>query len=339
VTSAPGGAALLAGWEAPLLDRYDGVLLDLDGVIQLDEQAIPEAPQALAQLAARGVPVAFVTNNAARTPEEVADRLRRLGVDAVTDQVVTSAVVAAELLAAEMPPGAPVLAVGGPGLRTAVEAVGLRRVNSADDEPVAVIQGWGPDVAWAHLAEACVALRAGCRWVVTNDDRTLPSPRGPLPGSGALVASLVTATGRQPDVVVGKPRAPLFAAARERVGGDRPLMVGDRLDTDIAGASAAGIATLLVFTGISRPADLLAAAPGDRPTHVGLDLRALDEGGAPVEVDGDRARCGKTSVTAAGGVSDDGDQLDGLRAAAALAWSGRLAPERYADVLRKLSLD
>ena len=330
---------LLAGWEAPLVDRYDGVLLDLDGVVQLDEQAIPEAPQALDRLARRGVPVAFVTNNAARTPEEVADRLRRIGIEAATTQVVTSAVVAAELLAAEVPPGAPVLAVGGEGLRAAVESVGLRRVDSADEEPVAVIQGWGPGVAWVHLAEACVALRAGARWVVTNDDRTLPSPRGPLPGSGALVASLVTATGRRPDVVVGKPGPALFAAARDRVGGSRPLMVGDRIDTDISGASAAGIATLLVLTGISRPRDLLAAAPEDRPTHVGLDLRALDEGAPPVTVDADGARCGHTRVTAQGSVSAGADRLDGLRAAAALAWSGRLTPERYGVVLEQLSLD
>jgi HAD superfamily hydrolase (TIGR01450 family) len=325
--------------EPPLIARYDGLLLDLDGVVQLDRQAIPGAVEVVNRLAADGLRVAFVTNNAARTPTEVAGRLKDIGVDAHPEQVVTSAVVAANLLAADVPRGAPVLVVGGEGLWQAAGDAGLRPVRSADDDPAAVIQGWGPEVAWTDLAEGCLALRAGARWVVTNDDRTLPSPRGPLPGSGSLVAALVTATDRRPDIVVGKPRPPLFEAARRQISASRPLMVGDRLDTDIAGAEAIGIPSLLVLTGISRPRDLLAAPPAGRPTHVGLDLGALEQPEPEVHMDEGGASCGSTRVSTEGGVSEQPDPLEGLRAAAALAWDGRLPAERYDAVLHELSLD
>jgi glycerol-1-phosphatase len=340
----PAGSSATEGSDAastapPLVAGYDGLLLDLDGVVQLDREPVPAAPEVVNRLAGGGLPIAFVTNNAARTPAEVAQRLDAIGVAAAPEQVVTSAVVAAELLARDVPAGASVLVVGGDGLWQAVVAAGLQPVDCADGDPVAVIQGWGPEVAWTHLAEGCVALRAGARWVVTNDDKTLPSPRGPLPGSGSLVAALVTATGREPDVVVGKPRPPLFEAARRRIAAERPLMVGDRIDTDIAGAHAAGIDTLLVLTGISRPIDLLTAAPPARPTHVGLDLRVLEHSQPRVRRLDDRASCGGTTVTAAGEVSGAADQLDGLRAAALLAWAGSLPASRYGDVLARLSLD
>ena len=328
---------LPAGTERPLLDEYDALLVDLDGVVHLGPDPVPGAAAALA-VAAASVPVVFVTNNASRTPADVAAGLRGMGMAADPEQVITSAMAAAAVLADEVAAAAPVLVVGGEGLRQAVTDAGLVAVDSADDAPVAVIQGWGPQVTWADLAEACIALRYGARWVVTNDDRTLPSPRGPLPGSGSLVAALVTATDRRPDRVVGKPHPELFERAKRNCGGRRPLVVGDRLDTDIAGARAAGLDALLVLTGISRPLELLHAAPERRPQFVGADLAALGESQPPVELEAARARCRGTVVTAAGGVAGPVAAVDGLRAAAALAWSGGLDESRYAGVLRALGL-
>jgi HAD superfamily hydrolase (TIGR01450 family) len=195
-----------------------------------------------------------------------------------------------------------VLVVGGAGLREPLRAHGLVPVASAEDQPVAVVQGWSPDLTWALLAEGAVAVRRGCRWVATNRDATLPSPRGPLPGNGAMVAAVAMATGVEPEVV-GKPGRALFDAAVRRTAAQRPLVIGDRLDTDIAGANAAGLDSLLVLTGVSGPDDLLAAAPERRPTYVGRDLSALRGPCAPIAGD----------VPA-------GDGLDDLRARVRESW-------------------
>jgi Predicted sugar phosphatases of the HAD superfamily len=258
-----------------LAGRYDLVVFDLDGVVYVGAQAVPGAPEAIRALVEAGTPVAYATNNASRRATEVADLLGRLGVPARPEEVVTSARATAELLAGELPPGAPVLPVGAPALGEELAAVGLSPVTRAEDRPVAVVQGYGPNVGWAMLAEACVAIRAGARWVATNPDPTMPSPRGPVPGNGALVAAVATALGREPDTVVGKPAPGLLEAAARRRGARRVLVVGDRLDTDIEGAARAGMDSLLVLTGVATPADLLAAPPHRRPTYVAADLGAL----------------------------------------------------------------
>ena len=333
-------AAALAASARPLLDEHDALLVDLDGVVQLDDEPVTGAPQALARARARGLRVAFMTNNAARPPQDVADRLRRLGVDADPSEVVTSAMAAADLLGTRLPAGAAVLVVGGVGLVDAVSAAGLRPVDHDDAAVAAVVQGWGPDVGWRLLAEGAVALRRGVSWVATNADRTLPSPRGPLPGNGSLVAALTTATGRAPEVV-GKPERALFDAAARRAGGDAPLVVGDRLDTDIAGARAAGLPALLVLTGVAGAADVLGADATARPTYLGMDLGALSEAHPSPRVEGAVAHCAEVTVTADGVVHRDngerGDPLDVLRAACALAWNGLLPPDRYDDVLAAMS--
>jgi glycerol-1-phosphatase len=318
----------LAAATRPLAESYTALLLDLDGVVYLEDQPIAGAAEALHQARTAGLGIAFVTNNAAHTPADVVSRLSGLDVAATDTEIVTSSMAAADLLAADLPPGTPVLVVGGPGLWAAVEAAGLRPTRTANGS-AAVVQGWGPDVAWADLAEATVALRAGARWVATNLDRTLPSPRGPLPGAGSLVAAVELTTGRSPDAVAGKPHAPLFAAARRRIGAGEALMVGDRLDTDIAGALAADLPALLVLTGVSTAADLLAASAESRPTYLGRDLGALTIRHPAVDADG--------TVHRAPGDTDDG--LDGLRSAAARAWSGQLATAEYADTLNALDLD
>jgi HAD superfamily hydrolase (TIGR01450 family) len=338
------------GTPGPLLDGHDLLLLDLDGVLYVGDQPVGGAASALEAVRARGVPVAFVTNNAARTPGTVAEQLREMGVPATDSEVVTSSMAAAQLLADDLDPGAAVLVVGGIGVRQALLDVGLRPVSSADDDPVAVVQGWSAEVGWQMFAEATVAVRAGARWVATNLDATLPSPRGPLPGNGSMVAALTTALGRSPEAV-GKPEPALFRTARRLAAGDRPLVVGDRLDTDIAGARAAGIPAMLVLTGVSSPSDLLRAEPDLRPDYVGRDLGALLSRHLAVEIDaaGDRASCGdwvlrrtgdEVDIESRGGAAHDPDGLDGLRALCGLAWTTPgLTDDMIAAVLKDLDLD
>lgn len=165
--------------------------------------------------------------------------------------------------------------LGAPALRDEILGAGLRPVPGVGDKPMVVVQGFGPDLGWAELAEACVAVRGGAAWYATNADPTLPSPRGPLPGNGSLVAALATALGRQPDAIVGKPDPGLFEQAARARGARRPLVVGDRLDTDVEGANRGGMDSVLVLTGVHQPRDLLLAAPHQRPTFVAEDLAGL----------------------------------------------------------------
>lgn len=305
-----------------LVDGYDLVIFDLDGVVYVGTEPVPGAADAIEQLHADGRAVAYATNNASRRPDEVAQLLVSLGVPAKPDEVVTSSQAAAALLGERLDPGAPVLVVGSDALRTEVTGVGLTTVETADEHPKAVVQGYGPRVGWPELAEACVAVRAGALWVATNTDRTLPSPRGPLPGNGSLVAALATALGRPPDAVVGKPGPVLFQRAARRVGARRVLVVGDRLDTDIEGARGAGMDGLLVLTGVSQPGDLLSAPESQRPTFVGRDLSALFTVDSLLRVPPEGL---DWSVSRRGDgldLSGAGDPMDALRALCAVAWAG-----------------
>jgi glycerol-1-phosphatase len=310
-----------------LADRHDLLIFDLDGVVYLGSSPITGAADAINAVGRTGRAVAFATNNASRRADEVAQLLRSLGVDAGLDQVVTSAQAAASLLAGRLPAGSRVLIVGAPALAGEVEAVGLAAVTRADDRPVAVVQGYGPQVGWPDLAEACVAIHSGALWVATNLDPTLPSPRGPLPGNGSLVAALATAVGRRPDAVVGKPEPELFRTTMARQHSRDPLVVGDRLDTDIEGAARAGMASLLVLTGVACAGDVLAAPDGRRPTYLAADLGGLSTEVDRVRVpdwDGERARSGDWCVTVEQGrlrLRGSGAPVDALRALVGAAWS------------------
>ena len=307
---------------------------------------ISGAADALQLAANRGMRLAYVTNNASRTPSAIAAQLSGMGVRATATDIVTSAQAAAHLLADRFPAGSPVLVVGGMGLRLAVRARGLRPVTTAADGPLAVVQGYAHDVSYGLLAEAALALRAGAFYVATNADPTLPTPRGQQPGNGSLVQLLVTATGCQP-VVAGKPEPPLHAESVQRVGARHPLVVGDRLDTDIEGAVRGGADSLLVLTGVSRPADLLLASSRHRPTYVAADLAGLNLSHPSVSTEAGGFRCGGWTATATGGedwlaVSGDGDPIDGLRVLCAAAWStGDMADtdgeirRRAADIVLK----
>ncbi|MFG1609423.1 HAD-IIA family hydrolase [Actinoplanes sp. NPDC049265] len=309
-----------------LVDAYDLVVFDLDGVVYLIDRPIPGAAEAVERLRADGVSVAYATNNASRRAADVASLLTGMGVPAKADEVLTSAGAAAALLAQRLAPGSPVLVVGAEALRAEVRDVGLTPVETFEDKPAAVVQGYGPDVGWRILAEAALAVRAGATWVATNTDRTLPSPRGPLPGNGSLVAVLRTALNRDPDIIVGKPEPALFTTAATLSGAEHPLTVGDRLDTDIEGANNAGTDSLLVLTGVSGPADLLAAEPERRPTFVAADLSGLFEPADASRIPGaETTSLGGWDVTVADGnvtLGGSGAAVDALRLLCPHAWSG-----------------
>ncbi|CAA9254166.1 MAG: 4-nitrophenylphosphatase [uncultured Blastococcus sp.] len=326
--SATGATApLVAGSDEPPAQIYDVALLDLDGVVYVGPDAVPGVPEALAAARTAGMRLGFVTNNAARTPEEVAAHLTELGVAAGADDVITSSQAAATVVAELLGAGARVLPVGGPGVAAALTAAALTVVDSAEDAPAAVVQGYGREVGWVQLAEAVVAVRNGARHVATNADATIPSPRGPLPGNGAMVGVVRDITGREP-LITGKPDPAMHAECVRRTGARRPLVVGDRLDTDIEGARRAGAASLLVLTGITDPGILLAAGPEHRPDLLAGDAAGLLHPHPPVTADGPQWNCGGWTVRAGEGEDvlvmeggGDGDGLDGLRALCVAHWS------------------
>ncbi|MBW0103908.1 HAD hydrolase-like protein [Pseudonocardia sp. KRD291] len=256
-----------------LLGRHDVLLADLDGTLYRGADAVPGAVSAVLGAGERGVPTVYVTNNASRSPGDVAGHLAELGFPARTVDVRTSSQAGAAMLAEQLPAGAAVLVVGTEALADEVRAVGLSVVDSADGA-VAVVQGHSPDTGWRRLAEATAAVRAGALWVATNIDPTLPTERGPMPGNGSMVGVVRIATGAEPQVA-GKPAARLLQEARDTASSTRPLVIGDRLDTDIEGGNAIGAATLFVLTGVSTARDLLAAPRNQRPTYIGADLAAL----------------------------------------------------------------
>lgn len=257
-----------------LVDRYEAIICDLDGVVYRGDPAVPHAVQALG--AAR-VPIQYATNNASRPPREVADHLRRLGLELRDDAVATSSQAAAWVLTRHLEPGASVLAVGGEGVALALRESGFVPVFSVEDDPAAVVQGYGPDVRATDLAQVAYAVQRGALWMATNTDHTLPTAAGYAPGNGALVLAVGAAVGRGPELVAGKPDEPLYLMCAERLGvaPDRVLAIGDRLETDIEGAHNAGMDSLLVLTGVHGVHDAVAAPPGARPTWVARDLRGL----------------------------------------------------------------
>ncbi|MFF5085544.1 HAD-IIA family hydrolase [Actinoplanes sp. NPDC000266] len=328
----------------PLVAGYDLVVFDLDGVVYLIDEPIAGAPEAIGRLRSSGVPVAYATNNASRRAPDVAAALTKMGVPATPAEVLTSAGAAASLLAEKLPAGAPVLVVGADALRAEVRDAGLTVVETAEEKPAAVVQGYGPDVGWRVLAEASLAVRAGALWVATNTDRTLPSPRGPLPGNGSLVAVLRTALDRDPDLVVGKPEPALFTTAAAHADAKHPLVVGDRLDTDIQGAVTAGMDSLLVLTGVSTPADLLSATPDRRPTFVAADLSGLFAPADDLRLPAGPAGWTLTRDTGSATLDGAGDPLAALRLLCSATWNGvpvsslRAASDAARDVFRAWSL-
>jgi HAD superfamily hydrolase (TIGR01450 family) len=320
-----------------LVDAHDCLLLDLDGTVFRGSCPVPGALETLDAIGARTL---FLTNNASRSAAQVADHLRDLGFSVSADDVVTSAQTAAGCLASNLTPGSAVLVVGTNSLAAEIEAIGLQAVRSHADAPVAVIQGHSPHTTWVELAEAALAIRGGALWIATNADMTLPSERGLLPGNGAMIAALRAATDAEPHVV-GKPGAAMFHAAMARGTFRAPLVVGDRLDTDIAGANAAGMPSLLVLTGVSTPRALLSATHGQRPTYLGQDLRSLHLAASSLRIGpqpGWHTEIAENTVIVTS--TGEGEALSAVRAAIHAVWkhgASSLIPgdQRSRDALRQ----
>jgi len=277
-------------------------------------------------------PTLFVTNNASRAPGDVAEHLVAMGFAAEAGDVVTSAQSAARLLAGQLRAGSTVLVIGTESLAAEVGEVGLRPVRKWSDDPVAVVQGHSPETGWADLAEAALAIRAGALWVAANMDRTLPSERGLLPGNGSMVAALRAATDREPQVA-GKPAPTLINDALGRGEFRSPLVVGDRLDTDISGANAAGLPSLLVLTGVTTVADMVHADADQRPTYVGADLRSLYDSAGSLRIAPHpawRVDVGPADVTVSATGQDAEDALTVVRATANAVWNSGLDGRRFA---------
>jgi HAD superfamily hydrolase (TIGR01450 family) len=317
------GDRVLKGAEQPLCATYDLAMLDLDGVVYIGAAAVPGAAEHLSVLRASGSHLAFVTNNASRTPEAVAEQLTQLGIRAEGSDVVTSAQAAAHLLAAQQGTGARIFLLGGSGLEQALVEEGLVPVTDVDDGPAAVVSGYGPEVPWRRLMQGAVLIRDGLPWVASNTDLTIPTDYGIGPGHGVQVRMLTDFSGVTP-TVAGKPERALLDETVRRVGGVRPLMVGDRLDTDIEGAHNAGVDSLCVLTGVTGLADLASAPPRLRPTYLSLDLGGLLTAHPQPECDGRFATLdGWRGVVDDRGrleVSGDGSPDDWWRVAVTAAW-------------------
>lgn len=317
---------------APIENR-ELLLADLDGVVYRGPKAIPGAVERL-NAAAERVPLGYITNNASRTDEAVAAHLRSLGLETAAERVITSPQAAVALLTESVPAGSTVLVIGGDGLVDELQKAGFVVTRTAADDPAAVVQGFAQHVGWEHLAEASFALaeRPGAAplpWIATNTDWTIPVERGLAPGNGTLVSAVHTAVQRLP-VFAGKPETPIFETAFARFGTRNALMIGDRLDTDMKGARAAGIASLHVLTGVDRPKQLIAASKDMRPDYIVASLEELEQPYPEVEtLKNGGVRVGKSSVRMDGHVVQvvaEGDApLDLLRAGCAAVWQSGLA--------------
>ena len=303
--------ATLLGSDEPLCVAYDVALLDLDGVCFAGEARVPYAADNVNAARKTGMHLSFVTNNASRAPQTVVDKLAANDIVAAPSEVFSAAMDAAAMLAEHVDPGSMVLVVGGEGVRQALLDEGFQVTSSAQDEPVAVVQGWDPAVDWALLSEGVYAINAVALHVATNLDATLPTERGFALGNGSLVAAIVNASGQEP-LAGGKPFPGIYTRALKRAGGTKPLAIGDRLNTDHVGARAAGIPGLHVLTGVSGAREVITAPATERPSFLHTDLRGLTEPHpAPVRVvrEGQEwwqvgGRCAR--------VVDSGLELDGV---------------------------
>lgn len=321
----PLGAAPIEGREL--------ILADLDGVVYKGAAAIPRAVEQL-NAAANSARVGYLTNNASRTSDAVAEQLRAFGLQLDPSDVVTSPQAAVALLSRTVEQGAKVLIVGGDGLVDELTKAGFEITRSADDQPDAVVQGFAPEVGWKDLAEASFALaeqpgRDPLPWIATNTDWTLPLERGLAPGNGTLVSAVHTAVQRLPEFA-GKPEPAIFESAFDRFGTRNVLMVGDRLDTDIKGARAVSIASLHVLTGVDRPKQLVAASSDMRPDFIVPNLDGLHEPYPETVIAKDgTAKVGTARVRMEGHIVtivDRGDSpINLLRAGCAAIWASGLA--------------
>lgn len=322
-----------------LIDNYDAGLFDLDGVVYLGPEVIPGAAESISELRQRNIRVGFVTNNAARAPKAVAEHLTELGVDAAEGDVVASSQAVARLMSNQLPAGAPVLVVGTRALADQITAVGLAVVNSSADNPMAVVQGYDPNMSWPRLEDAGHAIQNGAIWFVSNTDTNRPTNKGLVPGAGPMVDVVGSVVDVTP-IIAGKPYPPLMEESVMRVGAKAPLFVGDRIDTDIMGAVGVGMDSLFVFTGAHGKQDLLEAPENGRPTHIGHDLHAMIEPAREVTASDNAATVGDVTAQVIDGVvtlssvpTDREGQLDALWAVLHLVWNTQVDGQAAVDSL------
>ncbi|RSX57820.1 HAD-IIA family hydrolase [Bifidobacterium samirii] len=325
---------MLKHTDRPVAETYRLALLDLDGVVYRGKNPVEHAAESIRAAEAAGMTIEYTTNNSSRFQRVVAEQLRGFDLDVEPRQVITSSVVAARMVARHVPAGAKVLVLGAAHLREEVAAAGLTVVESAADEPAAVIQGWYPDMTWSQMAEVAYAVEHGATYFVTNRDLTIPREMGIAPGCGSMIQAVMNATGVEPVASAGKPESAMYDEARLLAAGDdaQPvdktlcLAIGDRLDTDIEAGTRGGYDALAVLTGVTNPRELMLAPAHLRPSYIVPDLRGLLEAQPPVErLDGGVWRCRDAHATldeaaATLGV-DDATSVDALRAACCAAWS------------------
>lgn len=264
----------------PIIDAYDGFLVDLDGVVWLGRDPIPGSPEALATMLAAGKEVVFVTNNPTKQPAAYAERLRELGVVVGPERIVTAGIVVSRLAAEAAGPGGGALVLGREPLRELVAGEGLRLVDfeHPTEAAVVVVSGWR-DFNYDHLLATKRALDAGAALVATSHDATMPMTGGEWPGTGAILAAVEVASGKRAEIA-GKPARHLFELALARMNGaERVAMIGDRLSSDIAGGQAVGLDTILVLSGTSGHAGSGGsedpATATAKPTLTAANLAAL----------------------------------------------------------------
>lgn len=300
---------MLLSTERPLSEVHDLAVLDLDGVVYIGPDAVPGAAEGLRAAREAGMHLAYVTNNASRTPQGVAEHLGDLGFEVQEQDVVTSSQAAARLLREQLPEGATVFALGGEGLHAALDAAGLHATIDPAEPAAAVVQGYGPKVRWRSVIDAAILVKQGLPWVATNADMTFPTANGVGPGNGALVDLVARFSGRHPQVA-GKPEPALFEETRDRIGGQAPVVVGDRIDTDIAGAVRMGWPGLLVMTGVTGVRELVEVPATTRPGYLAAGLGALTAAHHAPQRDGDawvaerwraEVTAGRVAVTGSGG--------------------------------------
>jgi len=306
--------------DESLATAYDLLMFDLDGVVYVDGRAVEHAADSIAAARRGNTHVAFITNNASRTPEQVSSHLNELGVTAEPSDVVTSSQAAARLLRDAHGEGAPIACLGADGLVEALREADLEPVEVGDDRAVAIVSGYAPEIRWRVIMRAATLIRNGLPWTATNTDLTLPTGDGLAPGHGLLVRLISDFADVEP-TVAGKPQRPLLDETRRRLQGEHPLMVGDRLGTDISGAHNAGVDSLLVMTGVTSLEDLAAAPPDQRPTWIGHDLTALGHAGVrATHEDGRWSADGWSASVDSGRVAVEGSGTpDGWWTAVALA--------------------
>jgi 4-nitrophenyl phosphatase len=228
-------------------------ILDMDGVLWRGDEALPGLTDLFDWLHGQAIPYVLATNNSSKTPQDYVDKLTRMGVTGVPPQaIITSSTATAAYMRHRYPAGTRVFVVGMHGLRMALDAAGY---DVDPDGPIdVVVSGIDTELTYERLKTAALHIRAGADFIGTNPDRTFPMPFGLVPGAGSIQAALEAATDRQP-LIIGKPYPPMFEIALEQLGttAGETLMIGDRLDTDIAGAKALGLPTVLLFTGVTTP--------------------------------------------------------------------------------------